>query len=93
MESIGWEMVILLLVKQNCIYKEEDGCLDVEMTLNFTKRGEVHVLQNDHIEDIIADWPEDLSKGSAVTPASNNLFKKGDGKPLENAKRRYFTAW
>ena len=25
------------------------------MTLDFTKRGEVHVLQNDHIDEIIAD--------------------------------------
>ena len=60
------------------------------MTLDFSKKGEVHVTQNDHIDEMIEEWPEDLGKGSAVTPATNSLFEKGDGKPVDDAKKEVF---
>ena len=60
------------------------------MTLDFSRKGEVHVIQHDHIDEMVEEFPEDLGKGSAVTPATNSLFEKGDGKPVDDAKKEVF---
>ena len=60
------------------------------MTLDFTKPGEVHVRQKEHVEDIISTWPENLSDKKSLTPASNDLFKKGHGRLLNDQERETF---
>ena len=53
------------------------------MTLDYSKKGECHLLQDHHINDVVSSWPEDLSKIKHVlTPASNDLLKGGTGKLL-----------
>ena len=57
------------------------------MTLDFSVPGEVHVKQDEHVRDIINSWPEDLSGKTALTPASNDLYKRGHGRLLSIEKK------
>ena len=51
------------------------------MTLDYSNKGECHLLQDHHINDIISSWPEDLNKvKKLITPASNDLLKGGTGR-------------
>ena len=46
------------------------------MVLDFTKAGECHVMQNDHVLDMIKGWPEDIDeKGVAITPAARSRVR------------------
>ena len=48
-------------------------------------------LQEHHIKDIVESWLEVLKDSNkAVTPASNDLFKRGPGKLLVTVKREIF---
>ena len=50
------------------------------MTLDFSKAGECHVLQNEHIEDIVRFWPEELKETTKeLTPSTSSLFEKDQG--------------
>ena len=61
------------------------------MVLDFSMAGECHVIQNDHVSDMIKGWPEDIvEKDVAITPASNNLFEVGDSGLLSDNKREIF---
>ena len=60
------------------------------MTLDFSKKGEVHVTQIDHIDEMIEEFPDDLGNGSAATPATNSLFEKGEGKPIDSGRKEIF---
>ena len=61
------------------------------MTLDFTIKGECHVLQEDHIRDIISSWPEDFKgNDSVLTPCSSNLFKVGRGGLLNKSLKEIF---
>ena len=45
--------------------------------------GECHILQKEHIEDIVSAWPENLGNvKKALAPGSNDLFNKGKGELL-----------
>ena len=60
------------------------------MTLDFSVKGECHVLQGAHIEDIMSAFPEKLDGAKVLTPASNALFKRGTGKFLSVEEREVF---
>ena len=60
------------------------------MTLDFSHDGECHMMQLDHIHEMEDKWPEDLSDSGALTPASNALFEKGDGRLLLADKKTLF---
>ena len=60
------------------------------MTLDFSIKGECHVLQGAHIEDIVSAFPEKLDGAKVLTPASNDLFKRGAGKLLSVEDREVF---
>ena len=43
------------------------------MTLDFLKKGECHVLQEEMIEDIVNSWPEEIKKTKKeLTPCTSN---------------------
>ena len=55
------------------------------MVLDFSEPGICHVIQDDHIDDIVSLWPEKFKDNNNVlTPASFNLFAKGGGRLLSN---------
>ena len=60
------------------------------MTLDFSTKGERHVLQDMHIKDILKMFPEKLGAMVARTPASDDLFKRGPGKLLSAEDREVF---
>jgi hypothetical protein len=43
------------------------------MTLDFTEPGKVKFTMDDHVENLLAESPADMS-GTAATPAANYLF-------------------
>ena len=61
------------------------------MVLDFGSPGECHVIQDDHLDDIISSWPEEFKENDKViTPASLNLLEKGEGRLLSNEKKEIF---
>ena len=63
------------------------------MTLDYSKKGKCHILQEHHVKDIVSAWPEDLKQVKHVlTPASNDLLKGGTGRLLSREIGKYFTA-
>lgn len=60
------------------------------MVLDFNSPGVCHVLQEDHVNDIVSSWPEKFKVDEKVlTPASLNLFEKGQGKLLSDVKESF----
>ena len=57
------------------------------MTFDFSKPGEVHVIQKDHVMDIIRSWPENLKGKTSLTPVSDDLFKRGHGRLLNKEEK------
>ena len=55
------------------------------MELDFLKKGQCGVHQKIHIQDFIASWT-DLKDSNYNTPSSNDLFNRGKGKLLSEAK-------
>lgn len=49
------------------------------MTLDFTCEGECKVQQFGHVREMIESFPEDIGQKTSLTPASNHLYKKGEG--------------
>ena len=46
----------------------------LEMTLDFLQDGECHVIQEDHVDDMVNSWCEKFKESNEVlTPASSNL--------------------
>ena len=60
------------------------------MTFDFSKPGEVQVKQKDHVMDIVSSWPENLKGKTSLTPASNDLFKRGHGRLLNKEEKETF---
>ena len=55
----------------------------IGMKLDFSIPGECHIIQDDHIEDLVLEWPEKINENDGVlTPASNTLFETGGGRLL-----------
>ena len=55
------------------------------MVLDFERDpGSVHVLQEEHVSNLIKTFPEEL-KGKALTPAAADLFERGPGGLLGKA--------
>ena len=57
------------------------------MILDFSTPGECHVMQPDHIKEIINEWPNFDKSKTVLTPASKNLFERGEGGLLNNDDR------
>ena len=53
------------------------------------EKGAVHILQEEHIDDIVNSLDEKL-KGNSPTPASSDLMKKGAGGLLSLEKKELF---
>ena len=48
------------------------------MTPDFTNPKECHFRQEDHVDDIVFEWPENFKESDEVlSPAFNTLFEKG----------------
>ena len=61
------------------------------MTLDYLKKGECHILQEHHVKDSFSAWPKDLKQVNHVlTPASNEIFKGGNGRLLSCEDREVF---
>ena len=60
------------------------------MVLDFSCEGACHVKQYDHDSDMIANYDVKIGDKSALTPASNHLFEKGEGLLLFDAEREAF---
>ena len=61
------------------------------MTLDYSTKGECHVLQTHHVDDIVRTWPEEMDNYSKVlTPAATDLLKGGTGELLSRDKREMF---
>ena len=59
--------------------------------MDYSNKGECHILQEHHVNDIVSAWPEDLTKVKHVlTPASNDLLKVGTGRLLCCEDREVF---
>ena len=53
------------------------------MVLDFSHAGECHVLQEDHVDDIVRSWPEEIKKtAKELTPCTSNHFDRGEGRLL-----------
>ena len=60
------------------------------ITLDFgIEVGACHVIQESHIKDMLEVWPDKL-KGNSPTPAGQDLFKRGAGGLLSDAKMELF---
>ena len=61
------------------------------MTLDFSVPGECHVIYEDHIDELVSEWPEKIKKDDNVlTPASNTLFEVGGGGLLNEKSASIF---
>ena len=47
----------------------------LRMTIDFSEEGKVKFYMQDYIKALLAEAPEEIMKGSAVTPAANHLFQ------------------
>ena len=60
------------------------------ITLDYTTRGEVKMDMRKYMRNIIDEFPVNINKSQAVkTPASNNMFKVDESKPLNNDKAEF----
>ena len=61
------------------------------MTLDFSVKVKFRVRMNDYVEKKIQTFPHKLkSADMVITPAGNNLFEHGNGKPLVKLQAEYF---
>ena len=60
------------------------------MTLDFSVDGECRVQQFGHVDDMISNFPEEIGQSTALTPASNSLYAKGEGLLLSAEKKETF---
>ena len=61
------------------------------MVLDFSHAGECHVLQEDHVDDIVRSWSEEIKKtAKELTPCTSNHFDRGEGRLLCNERRGIF---
>jgi hypothetical protein len=59
------------------------------ITIDYSKKQKVKFTMYDYLEDILDEIPDDM-KGTAPTPASDNLFDVDDGSPTLNEKESDF---
>ena len=60
------------------------------MRLDFGRDpGKVHIIQEEHQEDLVKHFPEQV-KGNSPSPAAQDLFKRGAGGLLDNKRRKIF---
>lgn len=60
------------------------------MVLDFSCEGVCHVKQYDHVSDMIENYNVKIGDKTALTPAFNHLFEKGEGLLLCDAEREAF---
>lgn len=61
------------------------------MTLDLSKEGECHALQEDQIAEIVSNWPEEIEETKKeLTPCTSSLFEKGEGGLLCDRRRELF---
>lgn len=60
------------------------------MVLDFSCKEVCRVKQFYHVSDIISNYDVEIGNKTALTPASNHLFEKGEGLLLCDAKREAF---
>ena len=62
------------------------------MKLDFQKEpGKCHVMQQDYVKEIVSAWPEEIKDNDiALTPASNDLYKRGEGGLLSKERKETF---
>ena len=61
------------------------------MELDFSEDGVCHVRQEEHIDEMINEWPEKFENCAKVlTPASNSLYELGGGGLLNDEKAKTF---
>ena len=61
------------------------------MALDFGDARVYHVLQEEHVNDIVSSWPEKFKDTNMIlTPTSINLFEKGGGRLLNAEKKETF---
>ena len=53
------------------------------LQLDYSQCGEVRIMMVDYTKLILQDVPDDMKKGTAVTPAGNNLFRVNKNDPEE----------
>ena len=53
--------------------------------------GKCHIIQKDYVEEIVSAWPEEIKgKDTVLTPAANDLYKRGEGGLLNKEKKEIF---
>ena len=60
------------------------------MELDFSDEGVCHVKQFNHVGEMITNYEVDIGDKTAATPASNQLFDKGEGRLLSDTERESF---
>lgn len=61
------------------------------IVLDFSQEGECHVWQEDHVEDIIVSWLEEVKETEKeLTPCNFSLFEKGEGELSRSKKQEIF---
>ena len=61
------------------------------MKLDFSEAKECHVLQEDHVDELVSSWPrKNKNDRKVLTPSAANLFEKGTGELLCNDEREIF---
>ena len=60
------------------------------MELDFSEEGVCHVKQFEHVSEMIKSFDVDIGPKTALTPASNHLFDKGEGLLLSKVERESF---
>ena len=61
------------------------------MKLDFSVPGECHISQEDHIDELVSEWPEKMKSNDQVhTPAANNLFEVGTGNVVDEKHKGIF---
>ena len=69
------------------------------MTFDYSDRGKVHITMLGYEQDLVKDWSEIELKmlsgrdSSAATPASNNIFDKGDSEMLDDKIKAIFHSY
>ena len=53
--------------------------------------GKCHIIQKDYVEEIVSAWPEEIKgKDTVLTPAANDLYKRGEGGLLNKERKEIF---
>ena len=61
------------------------------MKLDFSVPGECHISQENHIDELVSEWPEKIKSDDKIhTPAANNLFEVGTGNVVDEKHKGIF---